>query len=260
VYARDRGFLLRISPWEFEEDGLAAIPREVGFRQKILATERTAVLDLTWSVDDLRASLTRHWRSNLKRAEHNDLETVDGFSEDLLTEFDKLYRQMKLRKAGAWIPPIHYLPQIQRELAPGMKVLVSLCRHQGQAIAGLVVTAMGEKSFAWLAATGNGGHDLRGSYLLQWRMIQRLKSMGVQTYDLGGINEVTHPGTTQFKLGLCGKRGRTPKYLGEFEVCEKWASRLMVGGTDRFRQALLWLQQFCEDHWHSPSESEPPSE
>ena len=87
-----------------------------------------------------------------------------------------------------------------------------------------------------------------------------LKSMGVQTYDLGGINEVTHPGTTQFKLGLCGKRGRTPKYLGEFEVCEKWASRLVVGGTDRFRQALLWLQQFCEDHWHSPSESEPPSE
>lgn len=256
VYAHDRGFLLRISPWEFEGEGLEVIPGEEGFQQNTLATEQTAVLDLNQPMDDLRSSLTRHWRSNLKRAETNELEVVEGFSNDLLTEFEELYRQMKVRKSGAWIPPIHYLPQIQRDLAAGMKVLVAICRHHGEAIAGLVVSAIGERSFAWLAASGDAGRDLRGSYLLQWRIIQRLKSMGVRIYDLGGINEATHPGTTQFKLGLCGKRGLTPKYLGEFEACEAWISRAVVGGTDRFRDAVLRLQQYFEERRHAPSASQ----
>lgn len=84
-------------------------------------------------------------------------------------------------------------------------------------------------------------------------MIERLKSLGVRSYDLGGINEVTHPGTTQFKLGLCGKRGRTVSYLGEFEACEAWPSRLIIGGSDRFRLSLIRLQQFCQEHGQARS-------
>jgi lipid II:glycine glycyltransferase (peptidoglycan interpeptide bridge formation enzyme) len=250
-YAVERGFLLRVTPWEFENAELQSIAREEGFRRNVSAQQQTAVLDLTYSLDELRASLTRHWRSNLKRAESNCLEIVESSTEDLLDEFAELYRQMRERKDAGWIPPIHYLHQIQRELNPGMKAYVSLCRHQGRTVAGLVVSALGEKSFAWLAATGDAGLEVRGSYLLQWRAIQRLKSRGVRSYDLGGINEVTHPGTAQYKLGLCGKRGRVANYLGEFEACEAWTSRLVIKGTDRFRLALIRVQQFAQEHWRS---------
>ena len=51
-------------------------------------------------MEELRASLTRHWRSNLKRAESNGLEVVEGSTEDLLDEFAELYRQMRERKEG----------------------------------------------------------------------------------------------------------------------------------------------------------------
>ncbi len=256
-YAVERGFLLRVTPWEFENTDLQSILGEEGFRQNVSAQQRTAVLDLTYSLDELRGSLTRHWRSNLKRAESNGLEVVEGSTEDLLDEFAELYHQMRERKDAGWIPPIHYLRQIQRELNPGMKAQISLCRHQGKTVAGLLVSALGEKSFAWLAATGDAGLEVRGSYLLQWRAIQRLKSEGVRSYDLGGINEVTHPGTAQYKLGLCGKRGRVADYLGEFEACESWTSRLAVKGTDRFRLALIRVQQFAQERWHDHSAHKP---
>jgi len=252
-YAVELGFLLRVTPWEFENAELQSIPSQEGFRQNISAQQRTAMLDLTCSMEELRASLTRHWRSNLKRAESIGLEVVEDSTEDLLDEFAELYRQMRERKDAGWIPPIHYLHQIQRELNPGMKAHVSLCRYKGQTIAGLVVSALGEKSFAWLAATGDAGLELRGSYLLQWRAIQRLKSQGVRSYDLGGVNEVTHPGTAQYKLGLCGKRGRVADYLGEFEACEAWTSRLVIKGTDRFRLALMRVQQLAQERWHNRS-------
>ncbi|MGO8814045.1 MAG: lipid II:glycine glycyltransferase FemX [Terriglobia bacterium] len=252
-YAVERGFLLRVTPWEFENAELQAIAGEEGFLRNAAAQQRTVVLDLTYSLDELRGSLTRHWRSNLKRAESNGLEVVEDSTEELLTEFAELYRQMRARKDAGWIPPIHYLRQIQRELNPGMKAHIALCRHQGQTVAGLVVSALGEKSIAWLAATGDSGLELRGSYLLQWRMIQRLKSQGVRWYDLGGINEVTHPGTAQYKLGLCGKRGRVADYLGEFEACEAWTSRWVIKGTDRFRLALIRAQQFAQERWHDRS-------
>ena len=252
-YAVERGFLLRVTPWEFESAELQPIPGEEGFRRNASAQQRTAVLDLTYSLEELRGSLTRHWRSNLKRAESNGLEIVEASTEDLLGEFVGLYQQMRARKDAGWIPPIHYLHQIQRELHPGMKAHIALCRHQGQTVAGLAVSALGPKSFAWLAATGDSGLEMRGSYLLQWHMIQRLKSQGVRSYDLGGINEVTHPGTAQYKLGLCGKRGRVVDYLGEFEACEAWTSRLVVKGTDRFRLALIRAQQFAQERWHGRS-------
>lgn len=257
AYARERGFLLRISPWEFDDARLRSIAEEEGFHRNPLITERTAVLGLSYSLDELRASVSRHWRANLKRAESNGLDIFEGSTQDLLHEFTELYRQMRARKGGGWIPPVHYAKRIQRELVSGMKPLISICRHQGKAVAGLVVSAIGEKSFAWLAATGDFGQDLRGSYLLQWRMIQRLKSQGIRIYDLGGIDGITHPGTTQFKLGLCGKRGRTVAYLGEFQACEAWTSRLVIGGTDKFRLALIWLQQFCQEHWQALWAHEP---
>src|SRR5262249_47282065 len=107
------------------------------------------------------------------------------------------------------------------------------------AVAGLVISTLGDKAVAWFAATGDTGQDLRGSYLLQWHAIQRLQSLGIRTYDMGGLNEVTRPGPAQFKLGLCGKLGVAVNYWGEFEVCGSWPSYLILGATDRFRLRMI---------------------
>lgn len=241
-YVLKRGLFLRISPWEFDGDVHAAY-REAGFRLDPSAERvRTAVLDLSYPLADLRASLTRHWRHNLKVAEKNDLVISEGCAEDLVRDFSDLYRQMRRRKQSAEIPNIDYLPAVQKRLPDDMKVRIAICRYQGNPVAGLVVSAMGPKAFALFAATGIAGLDARGSYLLQWRMLEWLKQQNVRSYDLVRINETTHPGTTQFKLGLCGKLGRTVEYAGDFEACERWASERVVRAGERMRDLHLRLR------------------
>jgi lipid II:glycine glycyltransferase (peptidoglycan interpeptide bridge formation enzyme) len=71
--------------------------------------------------------------------------------------------------------------------------------------------------------------------LLQWRMIEWMKSRNVRWYDLARINEKTHPGTTQFKLGLGGKLGIIQKYLGDFESSDSKVTQLLLGAADWFR-------------------------
>lgn len=251
AYARERGYFLRVTPWEFENPALQSMAQEERFGRNLISEPRTALLNLVASIEELRMSLTRHWRANLKKAEANGLEILEGPTEDLIDQFTELYRQMRARKGRRWIPPIYYLRQVQRGLSAEMKARVSICLHEGQPVAGLIVSALGEKALAWFAAMGDLGNECRGSYLLQWRAIQRLKATGVRVYDLGGINEVTHPGTTQFKLGLCGKLGRVLPYLGEFEACDAWTSRMVLGATDPWRMALLRAQQFYEEHRHA---------
>ena len=232
IYVHQERMLLRVTPWEFENNEQRAVIRESGFKENMAPERlRTAALDLSHSMEQLRASLSRHWRYNLKLAEKNELEVCEGFTDDLINDFLALYADMRRRKGMNKIPPLDYLPHVQQQLPEALKLRIAICRHAGAPIAGLVVSAMGTKAFAVAAATGTPGMEFRGSYLLQWRMIEWLKTRNICWYDLARINEKTHPGTTQFKLGLSGKLGSTGEYLGEFQACESGASHLLVSAA-----------------------------
>lgn len=240
IYAVERRLMVRVSPWEWEDNGMTRIFQEerFGFISAPSQTQ-TAIVDLSYSIEDLRASLTRHWRHNLKLAEKNGLEIAEGSADDLTREFLGLYDEMRARKTGGWIPPAGYFRQVQRELRDGMKPWIGICRAGGEPVAALVITALGAKGLALFAATGNKGLHLRGSYLLWWQAIERLKERGVRWLDLGGINEETHGGTSQFKSGLCGKLGKKVKYIGDFNAAGSVLSRLIVSGGDPLRMVLI---------------------
>jgi hypothetical protein len=63
---------------------------------------------------------------------------------------------------------------------------------------------MGDSAIYLLGATSDNGLDAKGSYLLQWTLIQWLKESGVRGYDLGGIDPQQNPGVYHFKRGLSG--------------------------------------------------------
>ena len=240
TYAVERRLLVRVSPWECEDNGIERVFNAEGFGLISTPSQiQTAVIDLSYSIEELRASLKRHWRHNLNVAEKNGLEIAEGTTEDLATEFLGLYNEMRARKSGGWIPPIGYFSQVQRDMREGMKPWIGICRKNGEPVAGLVVTALGVKGLALFAATGDKGLHLRGSYLLWWRAIERLKERGIQSLDMGGINEVTHSGTTQFKMGLCGKLGKKVKYISDFNAAGSVLSHLVVGGGDSLRMTLI---------------------
>jgi hypothetical protein len=231
IYAVRQGLLLHVFPNDFEDGTgvMRSILAEEGFVSDLSAgPDKTALMDLSHSLDELRRSLKRQWKQNLRRAERNQLEIIEGADDDLAEVFLRLYREMRRRKGSHLISNIAYFRDVQRDLPKPFKMRIMICRHLRDPVAGLVVSPMGSRALAVFAATGDKGLDLRGSYFLHWRMLEALKAKHVRWYDLGGIDHKRDPGISQFKAGLAGKLGRETEYVGRFDAGESTMSYLLA--------------------------------
>jgi len=231
IYARRRRLLLRISSNAVGDEipAMVSILEREGFgRDLSRGSERTVLVDLTNSLEELRRSLRRTWRQNLRSAEKKQLRVVGGTEPELVGAFLELYKEMQARKRCRDIFNCEYFAHIQQNLPNPLKMRISICEHKGEPVAGLIVALLGDTAMNLLAATGNKGLNLGGSYVLYWQMLEWLKERGFRWYDLGGMNWETHPGTTQFKTGFSGKLGRECSYLGRFQACESTTSYLVV--------------------------------
>jgi lipid II:glycine glycyltransferase (peptidoglycan interpeptide bridge formation enzyme) len=230
VYVKQRGLLLRISPADRDDTSgaLRGLFQEEGFERDSSSTRQTALVDLSYSLDELRGSLRPTWRRNLVLAERRNLSIVSGTGMGLFDVFARLYREMLPRKDWVAAVSISRFTEIQRELPETLKMRIMLCEFQGEPIAGLVVPSFGKTALNLLAATVEKGLKFRASYFLQWHMLRWLKEQGCRWYDLDLIDQRGHPGITQFKSGLAGRLGSTPEYLGQFESCGRPLNRVSV--------------------------------
>ena len=99
---------------------------------------------------------------------------------------------------------IEEFARIQEDLPEPQRMRVLLCEDNGVPVAGLVASAMGDSGIYLLGATSDNGLNAKGSYLLQWTLIQWLKDKGIRWYDLGGIDPIGNPGVYLFKRGFSG--------------------------------------------------------
>jgi lipid II:glycine glycyltransferase (peptidoglycan interpeptide bridge formation enzyme) len=235
-YAVKRGLLLRINPALFDEDHswAAAILQEEGFlKTKNGRGARTIIMDLSPSMEELHERLRPHWQRELKAAKRLDLEIVEGVDETLFDRFIDIYKEMVVRKKFVEPNDIFEFRAIQRGLPEDQKMRILLCRsHEGDC-AGVICSAIGSTAMYLFGATSTIGLKRRGSYLLQWKLIQRLKEAHVSQYDLNGINRETNPGTYKFKSDLAGEKGREVRLVGCFESCENMISSVSVNIGER---------------------------
>jgi lipid II:glycine glycyltransferase (peptidoglycan interpeptide bridge formation enzyme) len=75
---------------------------------------------------------------------------------------------------------------------------------------------MGDVGIPIFSATGDDGLKYRGSYLLRWTMLTRMKERGCRILDQGGVNPEKNPGGYHFKSGM---GGRLVRPLGRFDLC-----------------------------------------
>ncbi len=225
-YAGRRGLLVRIAPNVFCDEGeeTAKILREEGYERNG-PQYRTLVLDLTRTIDAIRKSLDQKWRNQLNRAEKNSLSVLEGTGEDLYDMFSVIYRDMMSRKKFNTSVDIEVFREVQRDLPGRQKMQILVCEYQKRPVAAVIGTRIGESGIFLLGATSNDGANHKGSYLLQWKLIQWLKDKGAQYYDLGGIDPVTNPGVYHFKSGISGKER---KHIGQFEWYENRLSASVV--------------------------------
>lgn len=204
-YAGRRKLLLRILPNIFQQDAVgAAVEKQwntLGLKPSGgRANYRTIRVDIAPPLGEIRKRLDGKWRNQLNRSERNGLTIVEGE----FSTFQQLYDEMHARKAFETTVDTHEFGRIQVELPAAEKMLILLAYKDSTPVSALISAGMGDTGIYLLGATSNEGMQYKGSYLLQWRMIERLKERGCLFYDLGGINPEANPGVYHFKRGLSG--------------------------------------------------------
>lgn len=203
---------------------------------------RTFRVDLTIPLEQIRRRLDGKWRNQLNAAERNGLTVNDAASSELFASFRVLYEEMMARKRFYTTVDVGLFARMQEELAPSQKMFVAVAEHKGQLHAGVVVSGMGDTGVYLLGATGQEGLKSKASYLLQWKMMERLKTAGCRYYDLGGINPQENPGVYHFKSGMGGVE---VKQLGRFELAPPAGQRWLLAWAERFqRWWRLWRNRW----------------
>jgi hypothetical protein len=235
-FSHGRGLLLRLYPWAHRgaDDPVQTILQEEGYGPASAAgRERTLILDLQTSLEDLRAALDQKWRNCLNKAEKSGLELLHTDDESLFDELSSMHSEMLARKGPVDRNDLADLKALQRSLPAASKLRVIACRHRGQPCAGAVFAPFGDTGLYVRGATSDAGLKSNGSYLVQWTFIRWLREQGFQHYDLNGINRTVNPGTYHFKRGLAGRGGREVEFLGRFQVADSARSRWLVTAAER---------------------------
>lgn len=237
-YADRRGLVLRLYPSVFDSEQSCVLPilKQEGF--SLCSTEkssRTLILDLSKSLDGVRTGTRPHWQRELKVAEKQKLQILEGSEDELFEMFVVMYKEMVARKQFDEPNDIHEFLEIQRKLPEKFKMRVMLCRSSDGICAGLIAHVIGGTAIYLFGATSNVGMKSRGSYLLQWKLIEWLKDNHIASYDLNGIDPAGNPGTYKFKADLCGNNGKDIHFLGRFDTCTSMLSQACVACGDALR-------------------------
>ena len=244
-----RGLVLRLLPVLFDDDSpcFSAILAEEGFSPARKETrERTILMDLSPPLEDLRESMRPHWRRNLKVAEQNGLEVVEGSEDELFKMFINIYKGMVSRKKFVEPNDINQFRLMQAQLPERFKMQILLCRSGADICSGLVCSSIGQKGIYLFGATSDVGMTSRGSYLLHWKFIEKLKQKRFAVYDLHGINPIRNPGTYRFKKDLSGTNGKDVYFLGRFDSNASPLSYSCVACGDTLRTIYQKLRELAK--------------
>lgn len=219
-YVLNRGLVLRLVPYLFEDDAKELVPvlteEGYGIRSSITSS-RTALMDLSPSIELLRADLDQKWRNHLNAAQRKGLAIVEGYGDDLFELLIHVYDEMVERKRFSRPNDINEIREIQKRLPPELKMRIMLCSSEGKLAGGALCSTIGSFGMSIYRATSDIGRKLNASYLLQWRIIEWVKQQNCFHYNVNGINPERNPGTYSFKMGLCGRQGKDVHYLGTFD-------------------------------------------
>jgi hypothetical protein len=238
-YAVRRKLFLRIAP-NITGDvdmKLENILFEASFKRDLNAREnRTIFKDISLPLPDIRMSLDKKWRNYLSRAERYNLEIRQGTSVQYYEEFLPVYHDLLRRKGLTPYINIDRWIRLQKVIPDTEKPHFFMAYYEGAAIAGILVSSLGDIGLPIVSANNSTGLKFFASYLLHWRVIEWLKENGCSYYDLGGIDPENNPGTYHFKKGL---KGNEVSFIGRFVHCSNPLSMMLVRVGEPVRDSAL---------------------
>jgi len=224
----ERAMFLRVEPHWL--DGPAAVNALTACdfqpTTQTVQPQRTILVDLTSSEDDLLAAMNTKTRYNVRLAGRKEVEVWEGTAA-AIPDWYALMEETALRDAFSIHSPDYY-QDVWNCLAPARSLKFFLAYYAGELLAGVMVGVFAGTA-TYLYGASSGQHRERmPNYLLQWEAMRWAKAQGCTTYDLWGIpdedEETLEAQFAQRNDGLWGvyrfKRGfggRLVRYAGAFD-------------------------------------------
>jgi len=204
---------LKIEPMTIDR-GLVQKLQSIGFRKskKEIQPQRTIILDITKSEDQILAEMHQKTRYNIRVGEKKELRIRNyesGMGEKLTEEFWRL-----LQKTANKDRFHSHSKQYYKKLLELPITQLFVAEHRGRIIAADIILLYEETAYYLHGASDYDYRNLMAPYLLHWETIKHAKEHGFKEYDFWGIDEKKWPGVTRFKKGF---GGREAGYIGSYD-------------------------------------------
>ncbi len=173
---------------------------------RVMTGHSTVLIDLRATADALRAALDGKWRNRLVAAERSTLQIIR------LPAQPEHYAWLLAEEAAQRDSKhFHGLPvkfvenYIHTEQDTNKTVLILQAESDGERVAAMLFLMHSKAATYHLGWSNDIGREMNAHNLLLWRAFEELKTHGIETLDMGGINTRSLPGISRFKIGTGGK-------------------------------------------------------
>lgn len=184
-----------------------SLMRAAGFRVHGEAGWVSAQVDLTRQEDELIGSFQPNFRNKLRKCDRLDISLRVGNEPELVEWMIARHEENKREKAFSAVDG-RFLRVLRDASGTDFTILQAI--HEGRPAAGISVIRYGLGAEYFVAWFGPDGRAINAGNYLLWQAIRHMRSQGVATLDLGGLDPNT--GYSTFKRGL---RPREYKLIGE---------------------------------------------
>lgn len=166
-------------------DSGAPNPTALGFQptSQTIQPPNTILIDLA-DDDTMLARMNQGTRRKIRQSLKGEVIYREAKAADLL-HFTDLMARTGERNAFGTYPPDYYAGMFAR-FAPHDAALI-LAEHQGEALAGVMVFAIGQTAWYLYGGSSDAHRNLMASYGAQWHAIQWARARGCTVYDMWGI-------------------------------------------------------------------------
>jgi peptidoglycan pentaglycine glycine transferase (the first glycine) len=169
------------------QGGIAPLLTQLGYRPtaRTIQPRSTIVVDISSTEEDILMAMKPKTRYNIRLAERKGVVVREGTMTDVDTFYDLMEETGERDEFG--IHTRAYYRMAYELFAPKGQVALLLAEHEGEPLAGLMVFAVGSKSWYISGASSDRHRNLMPAYAVQWAAIRWAKAQGCTTYDLWGI-------------------------------------------------------------------------
>lgn len=187
---------------------------------KPIQPQRTLIIDLRQSDDEILAAMKQKTRYNIRLAEKKGV-TVSP-SDDLDT-FNKLM-QITGERDQFGVHSSAYYQKVYELFRPLNRAQIFTAYYNDQPLATLMLFMLGKRAWYFYGGSSNEERNRMPTYLLQWEAMRWAKARGATHYDLWGVPDEDEEtleanfetrddglwGVYRFKRGFGGKLIREP--------------------------------------------------